>query len=116
MILIVLTRFKHSQLWGKRPHYVDILSLTIFGRHWLIKTTPMKGRGSQISRTRKDPDWGERPGLPPTANINAAKRSLQTKVKQVDSRPPTKVGVGPSGFDVLADRYLGWELSSILLI
>ena len=52
----------------------------------------MKGRGSQISRTRKDPDWGERPGLPPTANINAAKRSLQTKVKQVDSRPPTKVG------------------------
>ena len=110
MILIVLTRFKHSQLWGKRPHYVDILSLTIFGRHWLIKDHPNEGA--------RKPDFedSERPGLPPTANINAAKRSLQTKVKQVDSRPPTKVGVGPSGFDVLADRYLGWELSSILLI
>ena len=57
MILIVLTRFKHSQLWGKRPHYVDILSLTIFGRHWLIKDHPNEGA--------RKPDFEdpERPGL-----------------------------------------------------
>ena len=100
MILIVLTRFKHSQL--SVAH--DIRSSLANKDH------PNEGA--------RKPDFedSERPGLPPTANINAAKRSLQTKVKQVDSRPPTKVGVGPSGFDVLADRYFGWELSSILVI
>ena len=40
------------------------------------------------------------------ANINAVPCAgfSKTKVKQVDSRPLTKVGVGPSGFGVLADR------------
>ena len=40
------------------------------------------------------------------ANINAVLCAgfSKTKVKQVDSRPLTKMGVGPSGFGVLADR------------
>ena len=40
------------------------------------------------------------------ANINAVLCAgfSKTKVKQVDSRPLTKMGVGSSGFGVLADR------------
>ena len=53
------------------------------------------------------PGWGGKPDQDCSiANINAVLCAgfSKTKVKQVDSRPLTKMGVGPSGFGVLADR------------
>ena len=53
------------------------------------------------------PGWGGKPDQDCSiANINAVLCAgfSKTKVKQVDSRPLTKMGVGSSGFGVLADR------------
>ena len=72
-----------------------------------------QGEGAcSFFRSSSESGWGGKPDQDCSiANINAALPAgfSKTKVKQVDSRPLTKMGVGSSGFGVLARSPL-WHL------